>query len=136
MTRQNRSAAALVMLPLAVLVALVGPVAWAGQPHVPTEKELDRELSGIRADDGRGYQQLSVEEKESWYRGAANWVRELLSSIHITPARLALILGAAGSLYTWGKNKRHARWMVLAAISWLLLIVGAAAMYFHWPHWN
>jgi hypothetical protein len=135
MSRGRTTAAFL--LPLAALVVLQAPVALAQKaPHVPTEEELDKQISGVKADNERGYQQRSVETTQSWFRRAIRWVKELLASIHLTPARLALILGVIGTLYTWGKNKRLVRWMVTAIVSWLLVIVGAAAWYFDWPYWN
>jgi hypothetical protein len=137
MSRGRVSVIALALLPLAALCTLQVPIALAQQsPHVPTEEELDKQITGVKADDQRGYQQRSVETSQSWLRSAIRWVKDLLASIHLTPARLALILGAVGTLYTWGKNKRLVRWMVMAVVSWLLVIVGAVAWYFDWPYWN
>jgi len=104
--------------------------------HVPTEKELDKNLTGVKADPERGYQQRSVESVQSWTRSAIRWVKELLAAIHLTPARLALIVGLLGTLYTLGKNKRLVRWAVMAGLSYLLVTVGVCAMVFDWPNWN
>ena len=117
---------------LALLLAPIAPLAQ----HAPTEEELDKDLSGVHTDDPRGYQQRSVEQSQSGLHRALAWIRYQLARIHVTPARLALGLGALGSLYTWGKNKRMVNWAVLAVVSWLLVIVGICAMVFHWPYMN
>ena len=131
--------AASALLVLALLVTVVLPVSTLAQtqdPHVPTERELEKQRTGIKTDDQRGYQQRSVETVQSWNRRAIAWVKELLQAIHLTPARLALILGGLGTFYTLGKNKRLVRWAVMAGISYLLVVVGIAAMWFDWPYWN
>jgi hypothetical protein len=124
------------LLSLTVLAALGLPALAQRDPHVPTEEELDKQISGIKTDDERGYQERSVETVQSWNRRAIAWIKELLASIHLTPARLALILGALGTFYTLGKNKRLVRWAVMAGMSYLLVLVGGAAMWFDWPYWN
>jgi hypothetical protein len=116
---------------------VVGPLALAQQPpHVPTETELEKERTGIKSDGDREFQQKGVETVQSWLHRAIRWLKNLLARIHLTPARLALGLGILGSLYTWGKNKRLVRWAVMAGISYLLAIVGIAAMAFNWTYWN
>jgi hypothetical protein len=123
---------------LAAAVLLLAAPSWAQSPHVPTEKELDRRLSGVkhRADDVREYQAHSTESFMSNVRGAAQWVKTRLASLHITPARLALGLGILGVVFTWSRNKRHVKWAVLTVASWLLVVFGVAAIIFRWPYAN
>jgi hypothetical protein len=123
---------------IACLVAAMGGLGIAQRrlPHVPSEDEEEAERTGIKADPLRGYQQRSVETQQSLFKQALNWVQRMLSKIYLTPARLCLILGAIGTLYTWGKNKRKVQWVVLAVFSWLLVIVGICAMIFKWPYMN
>jgi hypothetical protein len=120
-----------------LVFAVVGPLALAQQPpHVPTEEQWKKERTGIKSDGDREYQQRGVETVQSWLDRAVRWLKDLLARIHLTPARLALGLGILGSLYTWGKNKRLVRWAVMAGFSYLLAIVGLAAMVFNWAYWN
>ena len=126
------------MAALAVVGQPLASLAQDRNPHTPTEKELKKQLSGIKtdADDELGYQQRSVETVQSWTNRTVAWVKDLLAAIHLTPARLALIVGGLGTFYTLGKNKRLVQWAVMAGISYLLVIVGLAAMWFDWPFWN
>ena len=126
------------MAALAVTGQPLASLAQDRNPHTPTEKELKKQLSGIKtdADDELGYQQRSVETVQSWTNRTVAWVKDLLAAIHLTPARLALIVGGLGTFYTLGKNKRLVQWAVMAGISYLLVIVGLAAMWFDWPFWN
>ena len=126
------------MTALAVVGQPLASLAQDRNPHTPTEKELKKQLSGIKtdADDELGYQQRSVETVQSWTNRTVAWVKDLLAAIHLTPARLALIVGGLGTFYTLGKNKRLVQWAVMAGISYLLVIVGLAAMWFDWPFWN
>lgn len=120
-----------------LLVAMGGiGVAQKRQPHTPTEEEEEADRTGIKADPLRGYQQRSVESQQSIFRQALSWLQRTLAKLYLTPARLCLILGAVGTLYTWGKNKRKVQWVVFAVFSWLLVIVGICAMAFKWPYMN
>jgi hypothetical protein len=84
----------------------------------------------------REYQAHSAQTFMGRTRSAAQWVKDQLAQLHITPARLALGLGILGVLFTWNRNKRHVRWAVLTVASWLLLVFGGAAMIFRWPYMN
>ena len=132
--------------PWAIALLLVLMLQWSAAgfalaqpqpaPHVPSGEELEKRLTGVRADPERGYQQRSVETAQSWTRRTTAWLRDLLARIHLTPARVSLGLGLLGTIYTAGKNKRLVKWMVLAVCSWLLAIVGGCAMIFNWPYMN
>jgi hypothetical protein len=89
-----------------------------------------------RVDQRRDYQQRSVGTVQGRARRAAGWVKNKLNSIHVTPARLCIALGLLGLLWSWGKNKRHARWAVTFGIALLLLGFGVAAIVFKWPAFN
>ncbi len=89
-----------------------------------------------RVDDRRDYQQRSVSTVQGRARRAAGWVKEELNSVHVTPARLCVALGLLGLLWSWGKNKRHARWAVIFGLALLLLGFGVAAIVFKWPAFN
>jgi hypothetical protein len=110
---------------LLLVAGAPGPLALA-----ETEKEA-REAAAPR-DDGRTYQRDSVEGFGGRALRAATWVKERLSGFHVTPARLLAGLGLLGVLVTWNKNKRKQGWAVLAGISWLLLLGGAAAILTGW----
>lgn len=130
-----------IAISLSILAALqwAGPLVAAAQPsapHTPTEKELNERLTGVKADPLRGYQQRSVEEAQSSTRGAIAWLKRMLAKLYLTPARLCVVLGGLGTLWTAGKNKRKVNWAVLAVLSWLLTIVGICAMIFDWPYLN
>lgn len=86
--------------------------------------------------DRRDYQKSSVQTVQGRARGAATWVREKLGAIHVTPARLALVLGLLGFLWTWNKNKKKVQWAVIFGFSLLLSGLGGAAIYFQWPAFN
>lgn len=123
--------------PLLLLLLLAPPALGQDRPpHVPTDEEADQARTGIRSDEGRGYQQRSVETVQSWLHEALGWMRDLLRRLHLTPARLCLGLGVVGAIWTAGKNKRKVRWAVTAGLSYLLAVVGLAAMVFNWPHFN
>jgi hypothetical protein len=129
--RIRQAAAAGIIVILALQWGVLGS---ALAQHTPTEEELDKRITGVKADPIRGYQQRSVEQSQSWTRGTVTWFRELLARIHLTPARVALGLGVIGTIYTAGKNKRLVKWAVMAVTSWLLAIVGICAMIFNWPY--
>jgi len=105
-------------------------------PHVPTEEELRLARGGAKKDAEREYQQESVHSFGQSARDAAAWVREKLSGLHITPARLLLGLGILGILITWNKNKKKPQWLVVTLFSYLLIIFGCAAMFLDWPYLN
>lgn len=106
-------------------------------PHVPTEQELKRKLGQSTGEEpGRGYQRDSVEGFGIKATRAATWVKDRLSSLHITPSRLMLGLGVLGILVGWNKNKRKIGWATLAGFSFLLVLFGAAAMILRWPQFN
>lgn len=79
-----------------------------------------------------GRRQPSVEAGGGGVLRAATWVKERLSGFRVTPARLMVGLGLLGVLLTWSKNKRRPAWAVLAALAWLLLVGGAAALLLGW----
>jgi hypothetical protein len=110
----------------------------SGQSHIPTEEELDRRLGRRHGEDDseRGYQRDSVESFGQRSHEAATWVQRQLSGIHVTPARFLLGLGLLGVLITWNKNKRKVQWAVLTGFAYLLVILGAAAIFFRWPYMN
>ena len=85
-----------------------------------------------RDEAGRSYQRDSVESFGGRALRAAAWVKDRLSGFHVTPARLLAGLGLLGVLITWNKNKRKRGWAALAAVSWLLLFGGAAAILTGW----
>jgi hypothetical protein len=137
--RREHHSFALTLSILAALQWTAMPLVAAAQPsapHTPTEKELDERLTGVKADPLRGYQQRSVEEAQSSTRGGIAWIKRMLAKLHLTPARLCVVLGGLGTLWTAGKNKRMVKWAVLAVFSWLLTIVGICAMVFDWPYLN
>jgi hypothetical protein len=117
---------------------MIAPAATHAQrpPHVPTEEELKRKLGERAGEPGREYQRDSVENFGTRALRAATWVKDRLSSLHITPARLMLGLGLLGILVGWNKNKKQTRWAVLAAFSLLLVLGGIAGMVFRWPQLN
>lgn len=116
----------------ACLLALLSAAMLA--PLLPSEASAqDRPY---RVDDRRDYQQRSVSTIQGRARRAAGWVKNKLNSIHVTPARLCIALGLLGLLWSWGKNKRHARWAVTFGIALLLLGFGVAAVVFKWPAFN
>jgi hypothetical protein len=86
--------------------------------------------------DERKYQSQSVERVQSWYHQALGWVRAKLAAIHLTPAQFAIGLGVFLLLVTWTRNKGLTRWFVLAALGWLLVAFGVAAIAFGWPAFN
>jgi hypothetical protein len=124
------------LLFLSLLLAGTTALAQERPPHVPTEEQLREKLEGKRSDLDRDYQRESVHSIGQRAQQAASWVRERLSSLHITPARLLLGLGILGIFYTWNKNKKKVQWAVLSTFSLLLVIFGAAALIFGWVHLN
>ncbi|MCC6750185.1 MAG: hypothetical protein IT371_21135 [Deltaproteobacteria bacterium] len=99
-------------------------------PHVPTEEELvERNRPKEDETTARRTQARAVEGTQDKARGAAEWVREHLSGLKVTPARLAAGLGLLGAIYTWPKNKRVHHWLILAALSYVLLAVGLLAIF-------
>jgi hypothetical protein len=125
-------------LSLAILLLALATTATAQRPpHVPTEQELKRKLGQATGEEpGRGYQRDSVDGFGIKATRAASWVKERLSSLHITPSRLMLGLGVLGILIGWNKNKKKAGWAILAGFSFLLVLFGAAAMLLRWPQFN
>lgn len=119
------------ILLLLALAALALPA--LGQTHVPSEQELKRKLGQPTGEEpGRGYQRDSVEGFGTKATRAATWVKDHLSTLHITPPRLMLGLGVLGILIGWNKNKKKVGWAVLAGFSFLLVLLGTAAMIFRW----
>jgi hypothetical protein len=130
-------ARALVLLLGALLTSLTAADVLAqGSPHVPTEEQLRQRQGGAKHDDERDYQRESVNSVGQSAVNAAAWVKQRLSSLYITPARLLAGLGVLGLLFTWNKNKKKMPWAVLTVFSWLLLIFGVCAIFFSWPHMN
>jgi hypothetical protein len=105
-------------------------------PHIPTENELKERLHGKQGDSEIDYQKESVRAVGTTFVRGRSWLQQQLAGIHITPTRFILGLGAIGVLYTWNKNKHKVPWAVLSGLSYLLLLLGSAAFYFHWPYMN
>lgn len=104
-------------------------------PQPPTEEEYNRRRGLTRDEsDLGGYQRDSVESFGSKALRAASWVKESLSGLHITPARLMLGLGILGLLFTWNKNKKKIQWAVIWGFALLLILFGAAAVALGWPY--
>jgi hypothetical protein len=121
------------ILVLLALGALALPALGQRPAHVPTEQELKRKLGQPTGEEpGRGYQRDSVEGVGTRATNAATWVKDRLSALHITPARLMLGLGVLGILIGWNKNKKKMGWAVLAGFSFLLVLFGVAALVFRW----
>jgi len=116
------------------LLALLSlPLTALARPaHIPTESELAR--ARRQPDPAREYQRDSVASFGQKSQSTAQWVKDKLSGIHVSPARLLIGLGLCGILLTWSKNKRMARWLALTALSYLLALIGAAGLLFRWPY--
>lgn len=134
--RQARRHASKRWVMLALLLAGGAASAEDRPPHVPTEEELRLQRGGAKPDTPQEYQRESVNSFGQRARDAAGWVKERLSGLHITPARLLLGLGVLGILVCWNKNKKKTQWAVLSLASFLLVIAGVVAMVFSWPYMN
>ena len=120
---------------LLACAALPTAAAWAQtrDPYTPSEEALKRKLSGVHHDRGSGHQARAVETVSGKAREGAQWVRDKLAKLYITPARLMIGLGVLGVLFCWNRNKRKLTWLVLTLGSWLMLGVGVAAIALDWP---
>ena len=107
-------------------------IAVFGLLLVSAGSEATAQERPYRVDQRRDYQQRSVSTIQGRARNAAQWVKDKLNSVHVTPARLAIALGLLFLLWSWGKNKRHPRWAITFALGLLLLGFGGAAMVFRW----
>jgi hypothetical protein len=117
---------------LALALAILAAAPAAGQPQVPTEEELDRRLRGEPKEERPDYQRRSVQRFGRDSQRGFSWVKHQLRSLDITPPKVLIVLGLLGVLFTWNKNKRKRSWMLLAGLSYLLVLAGAAGMYYGW----
>lgn len=117
---------------LALLVLMLQPALAAGQRLVPTEEELDRKLQGQPEEVRPSYQRRSVRRFGDRSQRGFSWVKQQLRSLNITPPKVMIVLGLLGVLLTWRKNKRKSNWMLLAGLSYALILAGAAGMYYGW----
>ena len=124
----------LVRLASALLLSIL--CAWWFPSQVGADWRHDEGKPAYKQDEGRGYQQNSVRTVQQDAQSGVGWIRSKLAPLYVTPARLALGLGLLALLITFNRNKRHLHWALLNAIGWLLLLFGAAAMYFDWQTFN
>lgn len=80
-------------------------------------------------EDLHGYQGDSVDNLRSGSQGLWTEVRMFYRGLNMTPPKWMLVVGLLGALYTANKNKRLPKWGAVAALSYLLVLVGAAILY-------
>ena len=88
------------------------------------------------AEEVGNYQGDSVRSFSRGSQGLWRTLRQSAAHLYVTPARAVLVLGVAGALYTFTKNKHLFHWGLLAAVSYALAALGVAAMYYGWPSMN
>ncbi len=132
--RTNLSTGLLILMLLPLLLIPFQATAQNSSAHVPTEAELEK--SRRKPDPGRGYQRDSVASFGEKSQSTAQWVKDKLSGIHVTPARFLIGLGLLGILMTWPMNKRKVQWAVISVFSYILALLGAAGLFFRWPYMN